>query len=127
MGAWELEGAAPPAREPQRSAPQAPRPRGLLLPRVGGERCGERPGQPAHGALQDPPSRSETSSCSPGQTSDANSVHVLLSFAAPDNNPENIKIESRVPHEMDINWEVRNIPGSCCWVWLQQLILIWMK
>lgn len=125
MGAWELEGAAPRAREPQRSASQTPRPRGLLLPRVGSERCGERSGQPAHRALQDPPSRSEASPFSPVdfsdkslQTSNVNSIHVLLSFPAPDRNPENIKIESHLPHEMDINWEVRNIPCSCCWVWL---------
>lgn len=25
---------------------------------------------------------------------------------APDRNPENIRIEGHVPHEMDINWEV---------------------
>lgn len=25
---------------------------------------------------------------------------------APDRNPENIRIEGQVPHEMDINWEV---------------------
>uniref|UniRef100_A0A4W6FWP2 protein-tyrosine-phosphatase n=1 Tax=Lates calcarifer TaxID=8187 RepID=A0A4W6FWP2_LATCA len=28
--------------------------------------------------------------------------------AAPDKNPENIKIEGHLPHEMDINWEVKN-------------------
>lgn len=29
-------------------------------------------------------------------------------FTAPDKNPENIKIEGHLPHEMNINWEVRS-------------------
>lgn len=33
---------------------------------------------------------------------------LFLFFLAPGKNPENIKIESHLPHEMDINWEVRN-------------------
>lgn len=29
-------------------------------------------------------------------------------FKAPDRNPENIKIQGHLPHQMDISWEVRN-------------------
>lgn len=28
-------------------------------------------------------------------------------FKAPDRNPENIKIQGHLPHQMDISWEVR--------------------
>ena len=30
-----------------------------------------------------------------------------LLFTAPDRNPENIKIQGHLPHQMDISWEVR--------------------
>lgn len=38
----------------------------------------------------------------------------LYSFisTAPDKNPENIRIEGHLPHEMDINWEVRHTACS---------------
>jgi hypothetical protein len=35
-------------------------------------------------------------------------IHISSLSPAPDKNPENIKIEGHLPHEMDINWEVRN-------------------
>uniref|UniRef100_A0A667YTC5 Cell adhesion molecule L1-like b n=1 Tax=Myripristis murdjan TaxID=586833 RepID=A0A667YTC5_9TELE len=41
--------------------------------------------------------------------------------AAPDKNPENIKIEGHLPHEMDINWEVRNI------VWAFNIPLLYRR
>lgn len=34
-------------------------------------------------------------------------------FKAPDRNPENIKIQGHLPHQMDISWEVRE-RGSLC-------------
>lgn len=34
----------------------------------------------------------------------------LFPFKAPDRNPENIKIQGHLPHQMDISWEVRNRP-----------------
>lgn len=33
-----------------------------------------------------------------------NNAYVLT---APDKNPENIKIQGHLPHQMDISWEVR--------------------
>ncbi|KAK1796331.1 hypothetical protein P4O66_009398, partial [Electrophorus voltai] len=35
----------------------------------------------------------------------ANKIHISVLSKAPDKNPENIKIEGHLPHEMDINWE----------------------
>ena len=32
---------------------------------------------------------------------------VKLLFKAPDRNPENIKIQGHLPHQMDISWEVK--------------------
>lgn len=37
----------------------------------------------------------------------SNKIHISALSKAPDKNPENIKIEGHLPHEMDINWEVR--------------------
>ncbi len=34
-------------------------------------------------------------------------VIIQLLFKAPDRNPENIKIQGHLPHQMDISWEVR--------------------
>ncbi|RXN03723.1 neural cell adhesion molecule L1 isoform X1 [Labeo rohita] len=35
----------------------------------------------------------------------SNKIHISALSEAPDKNPENIKIEGHLPHEMDINWE----------------------
>lgn len=43
-------------------------------------------------------------------------------FLAPDKNPENIKIESHLPHEMDINWEVRHT--ICPFIFPKMLVLL---
>ena len=32
---------------------------------------------------------------------------IQLLFKAPERNPENIKIQGHLPHQMDISWEVR--------------------
>lgn len=36
----------------------------------------------------------------------ADKIHISAPSKAPDKNPENIKIEAHLPHEMDINWKV---------------------
>lgn len=36
----------------------------------------------------------------------ANEIHISALSKAPDRNPENIKIEAHLPHEMNINWKV---------------------
>lgn len=108
MGTRRLEGAPASAGQPPLGRAAAPRPRRLPLPRVRHQRRGEGSAQGGLGEIQDsslrfatPLSEAALRSCAITTQPD------LLPFqTAPDRNPDNIRIEGHVPHEMDINWEV---------------------
>lgn len=108
MGTRRLEGAPASAGQPPLGRAEAPRPRGLPLPRVRRQRRGEGSAQRGLGEIQDSSVRFATPfSEAPLRACATTSQPDLVPFqTAPDRNPENIRIEGHVPHEMDINWEV---------------------
>lgn len=110
MGTRQLEGAAASGGQPPLGRAEAPRPRGLPLPCVRRQRGGAGSVQRALGEIQDPCVRFAAPPCLFGSAACSYAIKpkcdVFPFQTAPDRNPDNIRIEGHVPHEMDINWEV---------------------